>query len=134
MSEGDRIPADAVLLFCSNFSVDESLLTGESIPVRKKAQESDESIKDIGKPGGDNFPGIYSGFIGHSRPGHRLGVKATGIHTELGKIGKALQSIETETTPLQSETALLVQTLSLLGAATVHRGGHRLRPYQRNTG
>jgi Ca2+-transporting ATPase len=51
LAEGDRIPADAVLLSCTNFLVDESLLTGESIPVRKIACEDDLAM---GCPGGDD--------------------------------------------------------------------------------
>ena len=40
LSEGDRVPADATLLEESNLAADESLLTGESVPVRKEARES----------------------------------------------------------------------------------------------
>jgi Ca2+-transporting ATPase len=37
LAEGDRVPADALLISCTNLTVDESLLTGESVPVRKVA-------------------------------------------------------------------------------------------------
>ncbi|HSB03552.1 MAG TPA: cation-transporting P-type ATPase, partial [Thermodesulfobacteriota bacterium] len=50
LSEGDRVPADAIVLSCVNLSVDESLLTGESVPVRKTAASG---IMDMGRPGGD---------------------------------------------------------------------------------
>ena len=50
LAEGDRVPADAVLLECVNFSVDESALTGESIPVRKTLVEAASVIKISGDP------------------------------------------------------------------------------------
>ncbi len=114
LSEGDRVPADCILLHASNFSVDESLLTGESVPVRKSFTENatDESP---GKPGGDDLPFAYSGTLVVS--GQAVGcVKAIGIKTELGKIGKALQSIEEERTPLQKQTGKLVRTFASFGA------------------
>src|SRR5512136_1652493 len=60
VAEGDRVPADAVLLSCTNLSVDESLLTGESMPVRKKAWDHVQTMK---RPGGDDLPFIYSGTL-----------------------------------------------------------------------
>ena len=111
LAEGDRVPADGVLLSCINLSVDESLLTGESLPVRKAAGESGE---EIGAPGGDDTPYVYSGTLVVQGQGVAQ-VKAVGINTELGKIGKALQSLETEQTPLQRETGRLVRNLACFG-------------------
>jgi P-type Ca2+ transporter type 2C len=111
LSEGDRVPADAALLTCSNFSTDESLLTGESMPVRKIACQDD---LEMGCPGGDDLPFIYSGTLVIQGQGIAC-VKAVGSQTELGKIGKALQNIETESTPLQKETSRMVQKLALTG-------------------
>ena len=111
LTEGDRIPADAVLLSCVNLSVDESLLTGESLPVRKTPCKDDVAM---GCPGGDDLPFVYSGTLVVQGQGITC-VKATGIHTELGKIGKALQTIESEQTPLQKETARLVFKLAIFG-------------------
>ena len=53
LKEGDRVPADALLLSATNLSVDESLLTGESMPVRKIASESNQLFSG---PGGDDLP------------------------------------------------------------------------------
>src|SRR5512136_433116 len=111
LKEGDRIPADATLISCVNFSVDESLLTGESMPVRKIAGES---IMNMGRPGGDDLPFIYSGTLAVQGQGIAE-VKATGIDTEIGKISKALRTIEQEETLLQKETGRLVRTLAIVG-------------------
>ncbi len=114
LSEGDRVPADCVLIHAVNFSVDESLLTGESVPVRK-AYAEDISIS-IGKPGGALSPYAFSGTLVIS--GQAVGiVKSIGVNTELGKIGKALQSIEDERTPLQVQTGKLVRIFAISGGA-----------------
>lgn len=109
--EGDRVPADAVLLSCTSLSIDESLLTGESFPVRKIA--CDGSV-EMGCPGGDDLPYVYSGTLVVQGQGIAC-VKAIGMQTELGKIGKALQTLETEQTPLQKETGRLVRNLAFFG-------------------
>ena len=53
LAEGDRVPADAVLMECMSLSVDESTLTGESVPVRKAECGRDVLSEPIGQPGGD---------------------------------------------------------------------------------
>jgi Ca2+-transporting ATPase len=111
LSEGDRVPADAELLFCTNLLADESLLTGESVSVRK-ACSNGKSI--MARPGGDDLPFVYSGSLIVQGQGAAL-VRATGTRTEIGKIGRALQKVETEKTALQKETFLLVQRLAVLG-------------------
>ena len=111
LSEGDRVPADAQLLRCSNFSVDESLLTGESVPVRKMACEVAGPLEP---PGGDDRPFIYSGTLVVKGQGIAL-VGATGLKTEIGKIGKALETVEFEETPLQKETRKIVGRLAVFG-------------------
>lgn len=109
--EGDRIPADAVLLSCLSLCVDESLLTGESAPVRKSA---DPCASGMGRPGGDDLPFIYSGTL--AVQGQCIArVLATGIHTEIGKTGRALQDVAPEESLLQKETGRLVRYFSLLG-------------------
>ncbi|MDA8165640.1 MAG: cation-translocating P-type ATPase [Desulfobacteraceae bacterium] len=113
VSEGDRIPADAVLLSSVNLSVDESLLTGESVPVRKAAAEGPATMA---RPGGDDLPFVYSGTLAVQGYGIAK-VEATGTGTELGKIGSALQSSESEQTMLQKETGSLVRRLALMGMA-----------------
>lgn len=111
LSEGDRVPADAELLFCTNLLADESLLTGESVSVRKVCSNG-KSI--MARPGGDDLPFVYSGSLIVQGQGAAL-VRATGSSTEIGKIGRALQRVETEKTALQKETFRLVQKLAVLG-------------------
>src|SRR5271157_1553224 len=62
LSEGDRVPADAFLLEARELQVDESLLTGESVPVRKVARASVDSGQGA-RPGGDDSPYIFSGSL-----------------------------------------------------------------------
>ncbi len=111
LSEGDRVPADAVLRQALNLYADESLLTGESVPVRKA---SSETASQTGKPGGDGLPDVFSGSL-ITRGQGLAEVAATGARTELGKIGKALQTIEQEKTPLQGETGRMVKHLAFIG-------------------
>jgi P-type Ca2+ transporter type 2C len=111
LAEGDRVPADAVLLTASNLSVDESLLTGESVPVRKAAADGPSPAAP---PGGDDLPFVYSGtLVVH---GHGLAtVERTGQRTELGRIGRALEAVAPEETPLQRETKRVVHVLAVVG-------------------
>src|SRR5512139_2262845 len=97
LAEGDRVPADASVLFSTYLMADESLLTGESVPVRKTTWDGKT---EMGRPGGENLPFVYSGSMIVQGQGVAR-VEATGLHTEIGKIGKALQSLGSEATPLQ---------------------------------
>ena len=116
LSEGDRVPADAVLLEARNFSADESALTGESVPVRKAPGPAGTVEEAMGRPGGDATPWVFSGTL--VVKGHGLAcVKAVGAGTELGRIGSALRSIEDEPTPLQREIDRLVRYLAVFGLA-----------------
>ncbi len=111
--EGDRIPADSVLSSCINLSVDESLLTGESLPVKKSACEGKIDIP-MDRPGGEDLPFVYSGTL--VVQGFGIGmVRATGSDTEIGRIGKALSTIEPQETLLQKETGRLVRRLAIAG-------------------
>jgi len=112
LAEGDRVPADASLLMCTNLTVDESLLTGESIPVRKACDVAGET--DMVRPGGDDLPFVWSGTLVVQGRG-LAEVKATGAATEMGRIGKALEGIEPEATPLQKETRRVVGFIVVFG-------------------
>jgi len=111
LREGDRIPADGNVLFCSNLLVDESMLTGESLAVRKSEWDGKTNPTN---PGGDDMPFVYSGTL--VIQGHGMAkVTGTGIHTEMGKIGKALQTITQEETLLKKETSHLVRNFATAG-------------------
>jgi Ca2+-transporting ATPase len=111
LAEGDRVPADAQVLSCSSFSVDESLLTGESMPVRKRASAG---AGESARPGGEDLPFIFSGTL--VVKGQAIArVLSTGGRTEMGAIGRALQVLEQEDTPLQRETRRIVRNLAFLG-------------------
>ena len=113
LSEGDRVPADGVLLSAVNLATDESLLTGESVPVRKQAVSGDT---EMARPGGDDLPFVFSGTLVVRGTGLAL-ARATGVHTQLGKIGKSLRDVEQEPTLLQRDTRRMVRVLALAGLA-----------------
>jgi Ca2+-transporting ATPase len=94
LSEGDRVPADAVLVQSHDLQIDESLLTGESVPVRKIASAKVAPSKDR-RPGGDDLPYVFSGSLVVRGTGTGE-VIATGARSEIGKIGQSLSTLETE--------------------------------------
>ena len=117
LAEGDRVAADAMLLECNNFSADESLLTGESVAVRKRAALPQEQSQPVAQPpGGDDHPYIYSGTLIVQGRGLAQ-VQATGPRSELGKIGKALYEVNLEISPLQQEINRLVRWLASIGVS-----------------
>src|ERR1035437_2067742 len=104
LSEGDRVPADGAVIWKNNLSCDESLLTGESAPVRKSAGTGNTIMA---RPGGDGTPFVFSGSMAVQGQAV-VEIKTTGLKTEIGKIGVALRSIEQKTTRLQNEINDLV--------------------------
>ena len=111
VAEGDRVPADGAVLWCMSLLVNESLLTGESAPVIKTAWDGATGMV---RPGGDGLPFVYSGTL--VVKGQAVArVLATGPRTEMGKIGKAIERVETERTPLQRATGRLVRSLTIVG-------------------
>lgn len=123
LSEGDRVPADALLVSAEGVSADESLLTGEAVPVGKRVARADELAAAAAAggalrltPGGDDLPAVFAGTLivqGHAR----AVVTATGARSEIGRIGTALGTVQNERSPLQKQTARLVRHLALLALA-----------------
>lgn len=111
LAEGDRVPADGILIMASNLYIDESILTGESVPVRKTSAAVTAAME---RPGGDRQVFLYSGTLVVSGQGI-FTVLETGSCTEFGRIGRALESLQPEDTPLQRETGRLVRSVAILG-------------------
>lgn len=110
LSEGDRVAADGILLTSSDLLIDESLLTGESVPVRKLACKAASPER----PGGDDLPFVFSGSL--VVRGHGLvEVTATGPRSEIGKIGTTLRDIESVPPRLTMQTRHLVRVAAVGG-------------------
>ena len=115
LSEGDRIPADGIVIAGTHLHVDESVLTGESMAVTKRcANLTDLDVST--EPGGDNTPYIYSGTLVTSGTG-TCRILATGVATKFGKIGTALSGMELKGTHLQLEVASLVRKVASVSFA-----------------
>lgn len=96
LEAGDRVPADAVLIEVNSLQVDESLLTGESVPVEKWLESGGKKNVDFGNRNNS----VYMGTIVTGGRAKAI-VHATGMATEMGKIADMIQNIEDEETPLQ---------------------------------
>jgi len=91
LQEGERVPADARVLVSNNLKIDEAVLTGESNPVFKIA----EHLDNVNKALGDQKNMVFKGTNVVYGNGKAV-VIATGIKTEIGKISKEIESIDTE--------------------------------------
>ncbi|MBX3635221.1 MAG: cation-transporting P-type ATPase [Rubrivivax sp.] len=115
LASGDSLPADVRLLQSRNLRVDESALTGESVPVDKQPDPvaADAAIGDRRCMG-------YAGTL-VTQGQARAVVVATGAATEIGRIGRMLESVETGTTPLLRRMADFGRTLTfvILGLAAL---------------
>jgi Ca2+-transporting ATPase len=113
LNEGDRVAADAVLLSCNDLSADESMLTGESMPVRKLSGSADSVAL---QPGGDDQPFVYAGTILVQGSGIAR-VTATGRSSVIGQIGKSLEDTRSGISPLRIQTDKLVGRLAIYAGA-----------------
>ena len=104
LNEGDRVPADSIIIEANNLTIDESVLTGESVPVKKSTTDVLE----------DNSAIIYSGTLVVQGSGIAK-VTHTGPRTEFGKIGSSLENIKEDATRLQAEMKVLIRNLSIIG-------------------
>ena len=99
LSEGDRVAADGQLLNVNNLQIDESLLTGESVPVNKSTDKQSNTVN------AGSFVVRGQGLVQ---------VTATGQRSQIGRIGQSLSQLTSGTTPLQAQTAQLVQRLAII--------------------
>ena len=112
IGEGDRIAADAIVRDTSYIRVDESTLTGESVPVSKQVAEAGVSSKK--NPGGELSPYVFAGtlVVGGSAIAE---VVATGPRTEIGSIGLSLNAIQVERPRTEKEMKRLVRVWAVGG-------------------
>ena len=116
IGEGDRVAADATLIKSHDLMLDESLLTGESVPVRKLiAIDGATSNRSRAVPGGEDLPYVFAGTLVVRGTAQAL-VHATGARSEIGKIGKELRTIETEQPQLQRQMGWLIRDFAIVGA------------------
>ena len=111
LQEGDRVAADACIIDSENLLVDESLLTGESVPVAKHAIEGPPVMVT---PGGENQVNVFSGTMVLRGRGHAR-VMDTGSHTAIGRIGRALEQEEQGESRLQAEMKMVVRRFGIAG-------------------
>ncbi len=120
LASGDRIPADIRLIEENNFAVDESALTGESVPVEKSLW-----IVDADAPLGDRTNMVYSGTLVTYGTASGI-VVATGDRTEFGRIGSLLSEMDDISTPLLRQISAFGKWLTigiiLLSVATFFIG------------
>jgi P-type Ca2+ transporter type 2C len=112
---GERIAADAVLAEASDLQTDETLLTGESLPVGKVAGTIGAQ-DEVKRPGGDGQPYVYSGSLVVRGSGIAC-VLATGLRSEIGRIGQSLATLDTEAPRLRRETTRIVTWCAIGGSA-----------------
>ena len=107
LESGDKVPADARIIKSINLSVDESILTGESLPREKNSEISEaDNIQDI-----DNM--LYGGTS--VVRGRCLAiVVATGVHTEIGKISRKVTETKEEKSPLTIRIEKLTRSITIL--------------------
>lgn len=117
LGAGDKVPADALLIEAHNLEVDESILTGESVPVHKEAP------LNLNRTAVESRNMVYMGTVVTKGKGKAV-VTATGMQTEMGKIAGMMKEIEGEETPLQKRLnklgkVLVVLALFICGVVTV---------------
>ncbi len=115
-SEGERVAADGWVLRADDLSVDESLLTGESVPVGKRVRAAEDATA-LPAAGGDGQPYAFGGTL-IVRGNAQILVDRTGVSTASGRIGVSLATIETEQTLLQRSIGRLVRWFGLIAFLT----------------
>jgi Ca2+-transporting ATPase len=117
LAEGDRVPADARVLDAASLEVDQSLLTGESMPVRKSRAAGEAAA---GRPGDGDEAQVWAGTL-VVRGRALCEVTATGARTEMGRLGAALAQAGVggadEKTALVRELHRLVRIIAVVGVA-----------------
>ena len=117
LKTGDLVPADARIIDCESFSVDEASLTGESEP----SEKSTDTLVKENAPLGDRLNMVFSGCLVVS--GHATAVvAASGMNTQIGKIAGYLNHTKKNKTPLQlrlDKLGKLISTIAIVAAFTI---------------
>ncbi len=108
LRSGDRVPADARVIEATNLRVEESALTGESVPSTKRPDAVDRAAGV-----GDRHGMVFSGSLVASGRGVAV-VTGTGAHTEIGRINQMIAEVETLSTPLTRQMAAFGKMLSVI--------------------
>lgn len=111
LEAGDSVPADCRIIECASLKIEESALTGESVPVEKSVDAIQANDDDV--PLGDRKNMCYMGSAVVYGRGKAI-VVATGMDTEMGKIADALTQAKDEETPLQIKLNQLSKILSFI--------------------
>jgi len=108
LEAGDKVPADARLIESASLSIDESILTGESVPVEKftAAIEGEAAVADMGNM-------VHMGCAVVNGRGYAV-VTATGMNTEIGRITAQIQDVKSPPTPLQRNVSRLGRYIGVL--------------------
>ncbi|MCL2765745.1 MAG: cation-translocating P-type ATPase [Treponema sp.] len=117
LKTGDLVPADARILECESFAVDEASLTGESEP----SEKSPDTLTKENAPLGDRINMVFSGCLVVSGYATAV-VTATGMNTQIGKIAGYLNYTKKNKTPLQirlDKLGKLISTIALIAAFTI---------------
>jgi len=108
LEAGDKVPADIRLIQARNISVEEAILTGESVPTQKGI---DPVAVDV--PVGDRTCMLFSGTLVNTGAAKGV-VVATGAATEIGQVGTLLSTVETITTPMVEQMGVFAKWLTFL--------------------
>ena len=114
LEAGDRVPADGRLFFAHSFEVDESALTGESVPVRKRA----EPALPLTTPLAERTNVVFMNSV-VTRGRAEVVISATGRSTEMGRIAGMLEATSAAPTPLQVQLHHLAKRLAFIAVVVV---------------
>lgn len=119
LEAGDAVPADGRIIECASLKIEESALTGESVPVTKDEEMLEIPEGEKGISLGDRKNMIYMGSTVVYGRGKAV-ITGTGMDTEMGKIADAISQAKEELTPLQKKLAQLSKILTIaIGAICV---------------
>src|SRR2546422_3192955 len=122
LEAGDAVPADGRVVEAHGLEIEESLLTGESVPVHKSA----EPVERADVPIGDRFSMVYLGTLVTGGHGTVL-VTRTGPGTEMGKVAATLQEVHADPSPLMKEVrafSKLIATVAIVAVLAILAVGY----------